>query len=516
MLAIQKRREERLAAEALEQKLKDDAQAIIDEDNKKNKEANDAARKKLEEDIAKGIVPAETKIDPDADLDNLTREEHLLLFGENHVELKDMTVKAKITYAVLGVFALAALILIILAIAGVFDSFLTNPCWEPPKQVRQTLDYYNTSAPLPGEEDSLIETWVTTPNYDYRAYPLPFDWCNKKYQYFDPTTKKNANYIKKDAKYLWGRYYINHGANDACFVTHTIVLDSMCTDPALLPNRTEVAPTKMTAPSPSTSTTKNATANKGSSGKKDIPLKDPCWLTIQGETEINRAHWDWEAQQHAIRNSNGGRRERALKVANAGAQDTSSSSSPDPFVPSLSTTCESHEIATTKRGVGGLPPPVCVSPRLTTTTVLDGGGVKQLFHITTGAKLSIRNLILRNFKATGNCFCKKPHNTCGGGAIFITNRNSHLFANNIIFQANKAWIGGAIFGADKASVSLVSTDIVYNIAKNNGTNNVVIVVGCCGLLWVVVGLLWVVVCCLSCAVVLTNDLITLCTFCLSF
>ena len=113
MLAIQRRREERLAAEALEQKLKDDAQAIIDEENKKKKEANEAARKKLEEDIAKGIVPQETKIDPDADLDNLTREEQLLLFGENHVEQKDMTAQQKITYAVLGVFGLAALILII-------------------------------------------------------------------------------------------------------------------------------------------------------------------------------------------------------------------------------------------------------------------------------------------------------------------------------------------------------------------------------------------------------------------
>ena len=47
---------------------------------------------------------------------------------------------------------------------------------------------------------------------------------------------------------------------------------------------------------------------------------------------------------------------------------------------------------------------------------------------------------------------------------------SSLFTNNVIFQANQAWIGGAIFGLNKASVSLTSTNIINNFAKKNGMN----------------------------------------------
>ena len=219
--------------------------------------------------------------------------------------------------------------------------------------------------------------------------------------------KSGTAHIRKDVAYAYGRYYITHGVGSACMVTRTIVLDSMCGDP----NKTVAVPIKSEekvvafAPAPAGNASSSSNKKKKKI-KKKIKLKDPCWLTIQGDTQVNLDHWEWEASQRAIRN--GGRRGsdastlRKLKVSNqADKTKTSKTSteSSDIFVPTgLSTTCASTDIITTKRGRGGLPLPICQSKEVTATlktTVLDGGGTKQLFHITTGAKLSLRNLILR-------------------------------------------------------------------------------------------------------------------------
>jgi len=574
MLAAAKRREDRLNREAEEQKLKDEIAAKHEAEKQERLRIRAEERAKMDADIAAGII-ADPRIQEEYDLDHLTAEEQMLLFGEDFEGddiKKYCNAKNKCRLGCFLFWFIGGSTMIGLIAGGVFASFLTDPCWQPSREAADAIKYYNTTAPLPNEDDRLIDGWKST---KHEAFVLPSKWCNNE-KYFLNEEGQNETYLKHDEKYKYGRYYIKHAVGGACLITETLTLDSMCSDP----NKTVAY-----APSPSSSseiltaipneagcckeegivtridnpyineqiigdrvvqvyvdgrksiytckacekdkcfnparfdtmqdaaklnkledkkncaTDLNGTywdkfhkigvykppAPTKKKKKKKIRLKDPCWLTIQGETTVNTDYWDWEKQEAEFDPNERRRNRRQLFNQRATAIEMNQQqqrvlthkpshkptskkkkkkSSPDPFVPtSMTTTCRSTQIIVTERGRGGLPQPVCNAPPI--TTVLDGGGIQQLFRITTGAKVSLRDLKLRNFRAGGNCFCKAPHQDCGGGVIFVMDKKSHFYGNNLIMTNNQAWMGGAIFGNLHATISLVSVQIVNNLALKN-------------------------------------------------
>jgi hypothetical protein len=477
MLAAAQRHEERLQREAAEQKIKDEIEAKMALEQEEKDRIRAEKKAKLEADIAAGIIPRPEK-PAELDLDTLSKEEQILIFGDDSDQIdKYCNPKNQCRLGCCLFWFIGAAVMIGLSAGGVFDTFLTNPCWEPSREVSNAIKYYNTSAPLPNEPDSLVEEWIDD---SHEPFVIPSDWCNGA-EFFVDVNQDNISYLRLDTFYPYGRYYITHGprAHDACYVTKTLTLDSMCSDPNKTvttytpsPSSEDITEGEEYTPAPgdvngtggSSSSSSTATKTKTKKPKK-IRLKDPCWLTIQGDTQLNLDYWEWEKNEAIL--SKNKRRERTLKVSNKGKTKSTAAGS-DPFVPtSLSTTCRSTEIIVTKRGRGGVPAPNCQERPI--TTVLDGGGVQQLFRITTGAKVSLRDLILRNSHAAGNCFCPPPHIDCGGGAIFVMDKKSHFLGNNLIFVNNKAWMGGAIFANLHATISLASVQIMNNLAKNNGT-----------------------------------------------
>ena len=82
MLAAAKRREDRLNREAEEQKLKDEIAAKHEAEKQERLRIRAEERAKMDADIAAGII-ADPRIQEEYDLDHLTAEEQMLLFGED-------------------------------------------------------------------------------------------------------------------------------------------------------------------------------------------------------------------------------------------------------------------------------------------------------------------------------------------------------------------------------------------------------------------------------------------------
>ena len=482
MLAAARRHEETLARKAAEaakeeevKKAKKERLKKIEEEQEERKKEREEEQKKIEEAIAKGIVYTPTIHKGEIDPDHLSPEEELLLFGEHATMQDDFKAfcnkknTAKITLCVF--FFITAVTAIVCAALGLFDSILTNPCWTPTEEVAATLLHYNTTTPLPNHVDPLIESWATK-RPKHSPYVLPTDWCNGIKTFYDTKKKKNISYVNNDAMYLWGRYYLEHPAGGACVVQQTITLDSMCSDPnATLGGSNTPSPSSSSIIEDDEDGTNSSSSSSSSSTrrkKKKIKLKDPCWLTIQGHTDSNQEYWDWLlTKDYVPPEGDDSFRRRNLAIGGS-KKPAKKDTSPDPFVPmSLTKNCRTSDIATTKRGKEGVPKPVCRP--LVLKTVLDGGGVRQMFRVTQGAKLSLRDLILRNGRAGGHCFCKYPFSTCAGGAIYVSDPKTHLLVNNAIMQGNQAWMGGAVFGYALATISLVSVDVVNNLALKNDT-----------------------------------------------